>query len=51
MNPDIGAFVSELTGILKRTNPLTVSARQATILFNNNDLHDFTHIPESVDAQ
>ena len=39
MNPDIGVFVFEPAGILKRTNPLTVSAGQATILFNYNDFH------------
>jgi hypothetical protein len=44
MNPDIGVFVIEPAGILKRANPLTVSACQATILFNYNDFHSSSYL-------
>jgi len=44
MNPDIGVFAFEPVGILKRTNPLTVSAGQATILFNYDDFHSSSYL-------
>jgi hypothetical protein len=45
MDPDIGVFTLESTGILKRTDPLTIAAAQAAIRFNEYDFHGELYLP------
>ncbi len=46
MDPDIGVFTFESTGILKRTDSLTIAAAQAPIRFNEDDFHGELYLPE-----
>ena len=46
MDPDIGVFTLESTGILKRTDSLTIAAAQAPIRFNEDDFHGELYLPE-----
>jgi hypothetical protein len=39
MNPDIGISALESAGVLKGTDPLTITAAQAPIRFNEYDFH------------
>jgi len=39
MNPDIGVTALEAAGIVKRTDPLTITAAQTPIRFNEYDFH------------
>ncbi len=48
MDPDIGVFTLESTGILKRTDSLIIAAAQAAIRFNEDDFHGELYLPECV---
>ena len=39
MNPDIGVTTLESAGTVKRTDPLTITAAQTSIRFNEYDFH------------
>ena len=46
MNPNIGVSGLESSGILKRTDLLTIAAAQAPIRHNEYDFHGELYLPE-----
>ena len=48
MDPNTGVFMLESTGILKRTDSLTIAAAQAAIRFNEDDFHGELYLPKCV---
>jgi len=44
MDPDIGIFKLEPSGILKGANPLTIAAAQAPLRFNEYDFHAILYL-------